>query len=182
MAGNMREAAGETRPARKKAADCLTASRIVLALGMILAGLLGGGEAVGLVLLLLLVGWTTDIFDGRLARSLDPPVRSWIGDNDLSVDIVMELTACLYFVACGIIPAVWFLGYLLATAVAAGLVRTRRIVLILEMPILISLALIALTRFNWISIAYLAWLLAVLAYEWRRMRTIISLMLARDPG
>lgn len=158
----------------------LTASRLVIALAVITVGLLFGREAVGIVLMLILIGWTTDVVDGQLARSLETPVQSRIGDNDLAVDLVLDLAGYIYFIACGFLAPVWSLGYLLAACIIVSFVRTRRIILILEMPLLMITPIIAFTQLNWVSIIYVAWLLGILAYNWSRMISIIGFMWGRD--
>ncbi|MBU1670870.1 MAG: CDP-alcohol phosphatidyltransferase family protein [Actinobacteria bacterium] len=170
----------EAIPARKRVADMLTASRLVIALAVITVGLLFGREAVGIVLMLILIGWTTDVVDGQLARSLETPVQSRIGDNDLAVDLVLDLAGYIYFIACGFLAPVWSLGYLLAACIIVSFVRTRRIILILEMPLLMITPIIAFTQLNWVSIIYVAWLLGILAYNWSRMISIIGFMWGRD--
>ncbi|MFH1149174.1 MAG: CDP-alcohol phosphatidyltransferase family protein [Actinomycetota bacterium] len=170
----------EAIPARKRVADMLTASRLVIALAVITVGLLFGREAAGIVLMLILIGWTTDVADGQLARSLETPVQSRIGDNDLAVDLVLDLAGYIYFIACGFLAPVWSLGYLLAACIIVSFVRTRRIILILEMPLLIITPIIAFTQLNWVSIIYVAWLLGILVYNWSRMISIIGFMWGRD--
>ncbi len=143
-------------------------------------GLLMGREAVGLVLTLILIGWTTDVLDGQLARSLETPVQSRIGDNDLAVDLVLDLAGYVYFIACGFLSPIWSLGYLLAACIVVSFVRTRRMILILEMPLLIITPIIAFTQLNWVSIVFVVWLLAVLVYNWSRMISIIGFMWSTD--
>jgi hypothetical protein len=63
------------------AADILTASRVALALLLILA-VANGSLTVGAVMLVL--AWLTDLFDGRLARAASKGTR--LGEWDLRVD------------------------------------------------------------------------------------------------
>lgn len=178
----MPDSSTEVMPVRKRIADWLTASRLVIAFAVMMIGLLMGREAVGLVLTLILIGWTTDVFDGQLARSLETPVQSRIGDNDLAVDLVLDVAGYIYFIACGFLAPIWSLGYLLAACIIVSFARTRRIVQIMEMPLLIVVPIIAFTQLNWVSIAYVVWLLAALVYNWSRLWAILGFMLDTGDG
>ncbi|HDS29302.1 MAG TPA: CDP-alcohol phosphatidyltransferase family protein, partial [Candidatus Acetothermia bacterium] len=76
--------------------DLLTLSRAVIAASILALGLVGR-PALEAVILLTILGWTTDIFDGRLARRLDKP-PTWIGEREFVFDMLMVFSGLCYLV------------------------------------------------------------------------------------
>lgn len=169
-------------PVRKRIADGLTASRLVIAVAVMMIGILTGRDGLNLILALVLVGWTTDVLDGQLARSVEKPIQTWIGDNDLAVDLVLDLAALFYFIAFGFVPVIMSLVYLLIACVVVSFSPTKRTILFLEIPVLMAIPIVAFSRVNVVSIVYAVWLLAVLVYNWGRLWGIIGFMLNKDDG
>ena len=100
----------------KMIADVLTLTRLSIALLIILVGISWGHKGLSTALLLLLLGWMTDTVDGQLARKDTESKDSWIGDNDLIVDVLLALSIMIFFSIGGIIPlwiAVFCLIYLI---------------------------------------------------------------------
>jgi cardiolipin synthase len=108
----------------KLIADILTSIRFCLALLIAYVALTQGREGLLLALLLLLFGWITDMADGQLARRSPGAQRSWIGDNDIIVDVLLALSILIFFSVGGLLPlwiTVAYLVYLvLATFVFTG--------------------------------------------------------------
>jgi len=84
------------------APDILTASRGVIATLIIALGLVGP-RALGWVILLTMIGWTTDILDGRLARRQHKG-PTWIGEHEFAFDMMMVFAALCYLVMAGFVP------------------------------------------------------------------------------
>lgn len=108
---------------RKRIPDWLTASRVLIALA-ILALIPAGPQALRAVAWLLLVGWTTDIVDGRLARRWEKE-PSWIGEHDFQIDMLMVLASAVYLVATGLVPRGVGIVYLVAGLLVALAVHSR---------------------------------------------------------
>jgi len=161
-------------PAKKRIADLLTASRLVLAVMVMVLMSTSGRGALETVLVLVLIGWTTDVFDGRLARSLETPSRTWIGDNDLAVDLVLDVAGFIFFIACGFVPVVISLVYLLIACVVCSFKPNRDIITIFEIPVLALHPIIALAKAPFIGIMYVVWLLAAAVYNRERLRSILK--------
>lgn len=101
----------------KAIADMLTFTRLVIGLLIIGVALTRGHEGLSLALLLLLLGWGTDTLDGQLARRVPDRQPSWIGDNDIVVDVLLSFAIMFFFTLGGYIPvllAVFCLLYLIA--------------------------------------------------------------------
>ncbi len=80
----------------KPLADGLTGLRLVLSVVLAGWGRLMGSDGLSTAAFLLLAAWTTDALDGPLARKSGVTHQSWIGRNDLLIDIVVA-TALLSF-------------------------------------------------------------------------------------
>ncbi len=86
----------------KRVPDLLTASRGGIALVIASLGLVGP-RALEAVILLIILGWTTDILDGRLARRYHKEV-TWVGEREFVFDMVMVFSGLCYLVMSGFIP------------------------------------------------------------------------------
>ena len=73
----------------KQIADLLTFGRAMLAVVLIGAGLYQGENGLPVAALVMLASWTSDTFDGPLARRSRVQYRTWIGDHDLEVDMTV---------------------------------------------------------------------------------------------
>jgi phosphatidylglycerophosphate synthase len=86
-------------------ADIATALRLVLSAFIVYAGLAYGQDAFGLVVVVVLAGWTLDTLDGHLARAAGGSEPSWWGRNDRYIDVVLVLAGSLYLTLIGFVPA-----------------------------------------------------------------------------
>ena len=101
----------------KTIADILTYTRLIIGVLIIGVALTRGAEGLSLAMLLLLFGWGTDTIDGQLARRVPDRRHSWIGDNDIVVDVLLSFSIMFFFTLGGYIPvllAVFCLLYLIA--------------------------------------------------------------------
>jgi len=88
--------------------DFFTVLRIPIGIAIALTGIFFGRNGVVIAYWLLLGGWTTDIFDGSIARKVGKG-ETWIGNNDILFDSIMLLGVIFYLGYSGfisIIPAV----------------------------------------------------------------------------
>jgi len=85
----------------KTLADVLTAVRFCLAGFILWLGVKGGAEALPAAVVALLLAWVTDVLDGPLARR-DPSGRhTWIGDQDLAIDMSVGMAVLAYLTLSG---------------------------------------------------------------------------------
>lgn len=104
-----------------RAADTLTLVRLGIAVAMVFV--LAAGQ-LGLAAVMLVVGWTTDTFDGILARRA--PGMTRLGTWDATIDAMVGLGLIVGLVTGGYTPAVWlvpefaFAGLLLFFGSAAS--------------------------------------------------------------
>ncbi len=175
----------ESSMARKKTIpDWLTAAR-----GGIAFAILGltpiGPSALRTVAFLLLIGWTTDMADGRLARRWDKD-PSWIGEHEFHIDMLMVLASAMYLILTGLVPAVPGAAYLLAGAIVSlgvlwrtgGFLRFKSVTMILACPWVFLPFVVALWHDPVVVYAGLIWMTAALILDWRRFLGVVGEFLA----
>jgi phosphatidylglycerophosphate synthase len=92
----------------KQVADFLTVLRVILAFSYPFFGLTYGADALPLAIWILLISWVTDTLDGPLARRSSRQYQTWIGDNDLGVDMIVSVGLLIYMILSGFVTP--FLG------------------------------------------------------------------------
>ncbi len=176
----MTRAESEKLSVYKITADALTLARIPLALLVVALAAIFGRDALGVGLMLILVGWTTDVLDGRLAR-IDPKgSRTAIGDADLYVDLALDTAGLLLFVFSGFVPAWIALIYL---ALATGIIllfNTRAVITYFELPVLAAHPLLAFAASPWIGLLYMFWLLGAAVLDHKRLFEILGMLMGKE--
>ncbi len=171
--------------ARKKSIpDWLTASRALIALAIL--GLVPvGPSALRAVAFLLLLGWTTDMADGRLARrwEKDP---TWIGEHEFHIDMLMVLSSTVYLVLAGLVPRTESLAYLMVGTLISWTVRQRTaeflrfkaVTMILAFPWVFMPFVVALWHDPVVVYVGLSWITVALVLDWRRFLGVVGDFLA----
>lgn len=157
----------------KVIADLLTGVRFFLALLIFFCALFAEASLLPLVVSLTLLGWTTDVVDGKMAR-LDPYGRKTrIGDMDFATDMFMIYSGLLFFITAGFVPFWPFFSYMIFAG-ATAIVWTKKSVImavaapIAAMPIIFSF--LHAPVWGWI---FTGWIVLALIFNWKRfMREI----------
>jgi hypothetical protein len=125
--------------------DLLTFSRVVIGLAVLSLSFIGKDSYVAVVVLVI-IGCITDMFDGRVARHyLGENREGKLGKYDLQIDTFFIFCALAYFSLSGIvIPMVVGLGWIaLALIVIFACKRNPKIILSFEIPSILALITIA---------------------------------------
>lgn len=167
----------------RRTADALTVSRgFIGALIVLLA--LSGKDALAAVILLLIVGWTTDILDGRIARlasrsdsdSAEGELESssWASEHDFTFDMILVLSSFIYLSAAGFISLPLAIGYLLIAAVfilwSSG---SKSITELFAFPLVALPLIIAYLEEPWIAYIFGAWIILALVFCWQRFTGVV---------
>ena len=155
----------------QKAADFLTAIRALLGIVLIVFALYRPWEFFPeLVVWGLLLGWTTDVLDGYLARRSGTPGTTWWGQRDLLADLMLVTALAVVLLKFEVVPTLPVL-ILSASAFLTYFLTQQLAVLQLFMGVIYGLFIInvfqtrpALGR--WI----LNWVLAMAILDWPRTR------------
>ena len=157
-------------------ADLLTTSRLVIALLIPLLGMRAGWGALEEIVVLTLVGWTTDTIDGHLARRSGRSQPSWIGRNEALIDGMMVLAMLAYLAMLGVISPRLVLIYAISAATLIVLTRSRLVAVLLETPPTVLLPVVALQTRPILGWAYVAWGLASVFLDRRRLRVRFQIL------
>jgi hypothetical protein len=164
----------------KKIADMLTASRGLIAGIIVLLGF-GGRAALPAVIALIIIGWTTDILDGKIARharakapSHDSFENSWLGEHDFTIDMIMVFASFVYLVFAGFISPELALGYILLAALfilwSSG---SKSVTELFAFPLVALPLIIAYSEESWIAYVYIGWVILALILGWQRFTGVV---------
>jgi phosphatidylserine synthase len=168
---------------KRRLPDLLTASRALIALAIL--GLIPAGPgALRSVTLLLLLGWTTDMLDGRVARKLEKE-PTWIGEHEFQFDMLMVLASSVYLVATGLVPQGVGIAYL-TTAVLLSLLlargenflRFKAFTMLVAFPWVFAPFIVAYFHERQAAYLGLLWMAAALVLDWRRFTGVVGDFLA----
>ncbi|HHV61563.1 MAG TPA: hypothetical protein GXX51_02840 [Firmicutes bacterium] len=169
----------------KVIADILTLSRGGIAIILLMAhDFEDPASIVRFVVLLTLIGWTTDVCDGKLARASGRTGGS-IASMDFPLDILFMWSGGYVFARAGLIPHALYVAYSTAMAVAAILSRFNRAVLLGFCAPLAGLPLVmsyAYARPYFVTFTF--WIIMALAADWRRFTQVVDSFIEAlpDPG
>jgi phosphatidylglycerophosphate synthase len=155
---------------QKRIADVLTLSRLPIAVAVFVLGAVYGEAALGIGLALVLVGWTTDIFDGRLARSDPNGTHTAIGDADMAIDLVLDVAGFYLIVFAVNVPWLWaWATVYVAVAAAVSLAWPKRdVVTWFELPVLALHPIFAFIASPILGWFYVAWMVGAVVINWKR--------------
>ena len=155
----------------KKLPDLLTASRGMIAVAIFTLGFVGP-RALETVVLLTMLGWTTDILDGRLARRYKTE-STWVGEREFVFDMVMVFAGLCYLVMAEFIPFVPALIYVAVAAAFIAYFRSKMITMSFACPL--SALPIVFAYFNAPRAAwgFIVWICLAVLFDWRRFKGVV---------
>jgi len=166
---------------KEKIPDELTILRLVLGVIIVLFGF-WGREKIATITLLLLLGWTSDIIDGRLARRYKEE-PGWIGKWELIFDLSLCLGALAFLGLTGLLPLIFPLVYIavsggvaffalaldLKTANASLINGLNNLLWVLELPLVfLTMGYCLFFSPRWIIEIFLFWAGFMLGWDWQR--------------
>jgi len=153
----------------KQVADLITTARVLIGFVMAWLGLTQGPAGMPLVVWLLIADWTGDSVDGSIARRSRVQYRTWIGDHDLHVDIVVSVGLLIYLLASGFVSVWLALVYMIIWAlVFLRLGVPRSLGMLFQAPIYAWFIWIALHAMPGIGVWMMVWIAAVMIVTWPR--------------
>jgi len=155
----------------KRMPDFLTASRGMIAAGIILLGI-KGANALQLVILLTVIGWTTDILDGRIARRYYKQA-TWIGEREFIFDVTLIFSGLCYLVMAGFIPFLPAAVYLASAAVFIIYFRSKAVTMAFAFPAVVLPFAVAYFNAPWAALLYAIWVVVVLLIDWERFKGVV---------
>ena len=131
-----------------------------------------GPSALEAVILLTMLGWTTDILDGRLARKYQKP-PTWVGEKEFAFDMVMVFSGLCYLVMSGFIPYWPAIIYVMVAAAFIAYFRSKMVTMSFATPLVALPLIVAYFEARHALVWYIVWIGAALLLDWRRFFGII---------
>lgn len=155
----------------KRVPDLLTLSRGLIAAAIFSLGFVGK-SALPTVLLLTMLGWTTDILDGRLARRYKT-IPTWVGEKEFAFDMLMVFSGLCYLVLSRFIPFVPAVIYTMVAAAFIAYFRSKMVTMSFATPVVALPLVVAYFEAPNALIWYVVWIVAALVFDWRRFKGVI---------
>lgn len=116
----------------RSAADALTWLRLLLGLLLPWLGYFGGEDALPAAMVCLMLGWLTDVLDGALARKDSNGKQTWIGANDLAVDVCVSVGVLGYLAVSGYILTPFAFSYILLIGLLIAYFESRTLAMLAQ--------------------------------------------------
>jgi len=155
----------------RKLPDLLTLSRGLVATAILVLGFVGP-RALEAVILLTIVGWTTDIFDGRLARKYNKP-PTWIGEREFIFDMLMVFAGLCYLVMARFVDPLLALGYIVVAGICIVIFRSKMITMSFATPLVALPIVVASFNEPRAALWYFIWIVAALLLDWSRFKGVV---------
>ena len=156
---------------KSKLPDLLTASRGMIAAAVFSLGFVGR-SALEFVILLIVIGWTTDILDGRLARRYKKEA-TWIGEREFGFDMLMVFSSLCYLVMAGFIPFVPAAIYIAVAAACIAYFRSKSVTMSFACPLAALPIIVAYFNAPRAAWGFIIWIAFSLIFDWHRFKEIV---------
>lgn len=175
---------GYLMPLAKMLADTLTLSRLVLFCGFLWLGLEDGSSRLPVAITLLILSWTTDSFDGPIARRSHGQVSTWLGDHDLEVDMLVSMGVLVFLLLSGFVEALLVSVYVILWALIFWRYGTyRSLGMLFQAPIYAWFIVISMREAPSVGVWMLVWIALAVLFTWPRfLREIIPDFLSEMKG
>jgi hypothetical protein len=160
--------------AGKRVADIITWTRALLALALPLLGIFQGAKSLQLVIILLIANWTADSVDGVLARRSKTQYKTWIGDHDLEIDMLISIGTLAYLAITGFV--IWQIAaiYMLVWLVVFWRFGIPHVLGVLfQVPIYLLFIIISIREIPQTAIWLILWVIAAIIVTWPKFPKVI---------
>lgn len=161
-------------PNSKQIADIITWARVILVPLFIWLGFAHGPDALAAVAILMLLNLTADSLDGPLARRSPDSPQTWIGQNDLAVDMFVNLGVLGYMAAAGYVSWLATGLYLLLWLILfwwRGVAYALGV--LFQLPIYLYFFYILLRDDTAFFLLFVGWILAAMVITWPKFPKVI---------
>lgn len=150
----------------KAIADGLTGVRFFIGLLIVVCAIIADRGLLPLVVALTLIGWTTDVLDGKMARMDRKGKKTWVGNMDFATDMILIYSGLLYFVAAGYLPFWPFFCYGIYAAVTAFIWTKKSVMMAVAAPIAGAPIVLAFAHYPLWGWVFLGWIAVDLILNW----------------
>jgi len=120
------------------------------------------------------LGWVSDVLDGTLARRALNQRHTWLGDNDLGVDVCVALGLLGYLTLSGYVSIAIALSYASMTGALVWRFRSRSLAMAAQAPVYAILLYLALRDAPLYGALAVGYILLVTIVTWPRFpKTVV---------
>ena len=156
----------------KGIADFITLVRCLMGVFLAWLGFNYGSTSLPQAILVMMLCWTGDMLDGKIAPLNKPPRHNWLGDNDLYIDVFVSLGLGAYLVGAGFVSWQFACLYLVGWGLLIWRFGPDHNLLMLVQAFIYG-------YFVWVAISVVpqtgrwlvAWILFAVMVNWRRFAT-----------
>jgi hypothetical protein len=131
-----------------------------------------GPNVLEFVILLIVLGWTTDIFDGRLARRYKKE-PTWIGEREFGFDMLMVFSSLCYMVTAGFIPFLPAAVYIAVAAAFIAYFRSKSVTMSFACPLAALPIIVAYLNAPRAAWGFIGWIGFALLLDWPRFKEVV---------
>ncbi|MEW6554574.1 MAG: CDP-alcohol phosphatidyltransferase family protein [Actinomycetota bacterium] len=150
----------------KVIADMLTGVRFFVALLIVVCAVAGDPGLLPLVVCLTLIGWTTDVLDGKMARMDASGRKTWIGDLDFATDLTLIYSGLLYFITAQYLPFWPFFFYMIYAAVTGFIWTKKSVMMAIAAPIAAVPIIFSFVHYPLWGWVFIGWIAVDLLINW----------------
>ena len=158
----------------KQVADFVTLFRGLLGFGLVWLGLFEGAAGLNQAVIIMIIAWTGDAIDGKIARRSKKKYHSWIGDHDLEVDMAVSCALLVYLITSGFVSAwVASIYVLIWSFILWRWKNVRALGMLSQAPIygyFIAVALIVAPK---VGVWILAWIVTAVIITWPQFPNMV---------
>jgi hypothetical protein len=165
----------------KQTADLITWARALLAITLPIIGISQGAKSLQLAVILLFANWTADSVDGVLARRSRVQYRTWIGDHDLEIDMLISVGTLAYMAVADFL--LWQIAaiYLLVWLFVFWRFGVPHVLGVLfQAPIYAYFIIVAIREIPQTVLWLLIWMAAAIIVSWPKFPKVIIPEFFRD--
>jgi phosphatidylglycerophosphate synthase len=155
-------------------ADWLTLFRGILAVLLVIAGIASLESLFRIATLLILLGWTTDVIDGPIARYAKQQ-PSTIGEKEIVFDFMLFIGGYLYYVFAGYISIKTGLLYVLIVFVVIVIFRSQSLTQLVSIPMMAAPIYLSYTYDYSLFLLFIAWIIICVIADWSRFSEVVQI-------
>lgn len=151
----------------KRLADFVTLLRAFLGFSLVWIGVMEGAQGLSKAVIIMIVDWTGDTIDGKIARRSKDYVHTWIGDHDLEVDMTVSCGLLVYMVTAGFVNIYVACFYVLFWTIVLWRWRNFKVLgMLSQAPIYGWFVWVAVSRLPNVGIWIIVWIVIAIILTW----------------
>jgi hypothetical protein len=159
----------------KQVADLITTTRALIAVFLVWLGGSQGAQGLTIAIWVMIADWIGDVVDGPISRRSRVKYHTWIGDNDLGVDMFVSCGLLIYLIRSGYVNTWVGVGYFILWGVYFWQRRCvpRSQGMLFQTPIYLWFLYIAMRDAPQAGWAIIAFIIIVVAFTWPRFPEVV---------